>query len=395
MSLPIHVLHSRRVRTSTRHRSVNRTVLLLLLVIERFAYPNIMGKKSKKGVSRAGTKKHNAAGHGKSAASAPASLKGRIRSDSKASFESGGSNNAFNVHDTGMAQNFTVSAKEQPPPSFSNLGTDSDIHTILDMLNKENNAAPGQTMQTMMADVEKILISPPRVKKATDSAKEETSMDAPVISLPIDVSSSIQDAAVALEVVETELFEKSEKTSAPSLEKGEVVEAPTVENVVEIKPSPVEKPVVSEPSVQPPAVLAPAAAPDSAEVDDQPLFCVSDSPVDADAEMEPTKEIETPSVPVPAAKLKAQEKPDDAMNVWSSKLRDAVSLIDTDEMANQPPVLDVTPVKQPSKLIVPLIQTVSPSPDTSKRLPPPPTLDTPDAKDAETVKQNECGCIIV
>jgi hypothetical protein len=362
----------------------------LLLGIERFA-DFIMGKKSKKGVSRAGTKKHNAAGHGKSATAAAAPAKGRIRSDSKASFESGSSNNAFNVHDAGVSQNITVNAKEQPAPvSISGM----DINMILDILNKENNAAPGPAMQAMMDDVEKILISPPRVPKATDAAKEEMSLDVPVMALPKEVAASDQDPAEVVEAVETNVVEQSEKTPKPSLETVEkVVEAPPVEKVVEAPPVENVAVTVAE-IVPPPAVVKPAVIQDSVEVDDQPLFCVSDSPVDADAETEPTKELEAPAAPVPSEQPVAEAKSKEPMNVWSSKLRDAVALVDTDEMAHQPPVLDVTPVKQPSKLVVPLIQTVSPSPDTAKHLRSPPTLDTPDAKDVD-VKQNECGCIIV
>jgi hypothetical protein len=380
VSFPIHASRRLLKRGASSQREQNSTHPLPSS-LKRFASSDTMGKKSKKGVSRAGAKKHNAAGHGKSTTSTSTSLKGRIRSDSKASFESGSSNNAFNVHDAGVSQNITVNAKEQPAPvSISGM----DINMILDILNKENNAAPGPAMQAMMDDIEKILISPPRVPKATDAAKEEMSLDVPVMALPKEVAASDQDPAEVVEAVETNVVEQSEKTPKPSLETVEkVVEAPPVENVA----------VTVAEIVPPPSVVEPAVVQDSVEVDDQPLFCVSDSPVDADAETEPSKELEAPTTPVPSEPV-AEAKSNEPLNVWSSKLRDAVALVDTDEMAHQPPVLDVTPVKQPSKLVVPLIQTVSPSPDTSKHLRAPPTLDTPDAKDVD-VKQNECGCIIV
>lgn len=348
-----------------------------------------MGKKSKKGVSRAGTKKHNAAGHGKSAASASTTTKGRSRSDSKASYESGSSNNAFNVQDASISQNFAVNAKEQPTVVSSNVS--GEIQAILDVLNKENNAAPGVTMQTMMADVEKILISPPRMKNVVDSPKEETAMDAPVSSPPNEVPTLAEEKVAAVETVETPM-----KAPEPILEKVEVAEDPPVEKVEEIATTLVESVVDIGPPpaiLEPPVIVEPAVVvPDSVEVDDQPLFCVSNNPVDADSKpIEPTKEEEV--APAPDETPVSEAKSGEPMNVWSSKLRDAVSLMDTDDMANQPPVLDVTPVKQPSKL-VPVIQTVSPSPDTSKHIRSAPTLDTPDAKDVE-VKQNECGCIIV
>ena len=323
-----------------------------------------MGKKSKKGVSRAGAKKHNAAGHGKSTTTT--TTKARSRSDSKASFESGGSNNAFNVN--------------------GNAGVASTTPNFIDVLNKENNAAT-QAMQTIMTDVEKILISPPGLQlQEPNNATVLPTVDTPVISPPIEVIVSNEEPVVTTEFVETKPMLDASALPESNLEKVVAMEE-TVTNVGATKPSSVES--VAE-IAQSSKNVNLSVPPNSTEIDDQPLFCVSDSPIDTDAAV---NEKEAPTLEVSTGE-RAKSKASEPVNVWSSKLRDAVSLVDADEMVNQP-VLDVPPIKQPSKLVVPAIQTVSPSPDGSKQVRPPPTLDTPDAKDMENTKQNECGCIIV
>ena len=102
--------------------------------------------------------------------------------------------------------------------------------------------------------------------------------------------------------------------------------------------------------------------------------------------------------------------------IWSSTLRSMVSADDDEVLSDTPlsnkAVIDGTPHKH-SKLLVPIIQTVSPSPEhlsKQKQQPPSPTkklsylkeepipslLDVPDKKDLDpNVKQDLCGCTIM
>jgi hypothetical protein len=95
--------------------------------------------------------------------------------------------------------------------------------------------------------------------------------------------------------------------------------------------------------------------------------------------------------------------------IWSNTLRSIVSTDEEEVLADtsvsNKAVMDVTPLKPP-KLVVPIIQTVSPSPEQISKQSntklsylkeePIPSLDTPDKKDLDpNVKQDLCGCTIM
>jgi hypothetical protein len=118
------------------------------------------------------------------------------------------------------------------------------------------------------------------------------------------------------------------------------------------------------------------------------------------------------SIPVPPTKNEGKPSIDShQQQIWSSTLRSIVSTDEDEVFADTPisnkPVMDVTPLKHP-KLVVPIIQTVSPSPEHSSKQQkknnisylnheePIPSLDAPDKKDLEqNIKQDLCGCTVM
>jgi hypothetical protein len=336
-----------------------------------------MGKKSKKGVSRAGTKKHNAAGHGKASATAVTSTNGRVRSDSKSSFES--SNSVVNMNDSigaALAPATMIHINEQPQLSNSNVERNSKlIDDVSTLNNKENTATiPLMTTLTFVSDVEKVSVIASVLDQPTDpKEKISTETTAPLESVRVEEAPSKEEVVVTNEENITPLKSK------------ESTESMSNDVIVDVHLSPVVvQPFVVKVEVEQP--LPPA------DIIEDPFQEILENVSERVHQVETLKESTVATKENPVVVVKSM----DQVDVWSSKLRDVVSMVDVDDpaagVAVNKPVMDVTPVKQPR--LVPLIQTVSPSPDQSQQTRPIP-LDRPDTNDAEAAKQNECGCIIV
>jgi hypothetical protein len=339
-----------------------------------------MGKKSKKGVSRAGTKKHNAAGHGKASATAMTSTNGRVRSDSKSSFES--SNSVVNMNDNisaALAPTTMIHINEQPQLSSTNVESNSKLTDDVSALNNKENTAtiPLISTQTLVSDVEKISVLASVLDQPTDPKEENsTETTAPLESVRVEEPPSKVEVVVVV---------TNEENITP-LKSKESTESMSKDIIADVHQSPVVvQPVVVRAEVEQP--------PPPADIIEDPFQEILENVSERVHQVETLKESTVVTQENPVVVV----KPMDQVDVWSSKLRDVVSMVDVDDpaagVAMNKPVMDVTPVKQPR--LVPLIQTVSPSPDQSQHTRPPIPLDRPDTNDAEAAKQNECGCIIV
>ena len=375
-----------------------------------------MGKKSKKGVVRTNTKQHHAAGHGKATSTNTKASRGSSQVSScdnsldsnsvvlnntmtkQATGNTGGSShNSSTVAVTPMT---TVHVKEQtlvPPAAQRSTMTEEElramiIHNIARQrsLNQNHNNTTTTTTTTKNNNKEN------DQGEGIPSMTVISSKQPTVFTLDLDTDNTDDNALTPVPV---------EKLSTIATEKvtTDTVVAPLVETVVVPEPIVNVNPVVlPKETVNPPVV---PAKDESEEISTEPT--VNDAiPVKEEPVVEP--------IPAP---MDAKQMGDSQQQqqIWSSTLRSIVSADEdesevlADTSLSNKAVMDVTPVKlsHSNKLIVPIIQTVSPSPDPSSKQSskpisylnkeePIPSLDTPDKKDLEqNVKQDLCGCTIM
>lgn len=305
-----------------------------------------MGKKSRKGVSRAGAKNHSAAGQSK------ASSAGRNKSGSS----SVASRDALSLDNPDIAAS-TLPAPKGPPPQ--------DVMTFVNTLMMQHQAAVLNAANVNAANVSSQQQASSADDESNQFSKKISGTNAAIASAVATEEPVVEKEEVPAVSVAVEPEEKKEEIAAEKVPHSPVVPKPVVEKVrAPVVPEPaVEK--IAAPVVPEPVVVVKVAAP------------VVSEPAAAPLVPEP--------VVVEVAAPKAPEAEEAKIDVWSSKLRDVVATEDPTTLTK--PVMDVTPHK-PSAILV------SPARSPSTKNTPIPTLDTPHSKDVEA-KGNECGCIIV
>ena len=361
-----------------------------------------MGKKSKKGVTRAGTKKHPGAGKGraKSDASSRASRDNisvdgnpdlaRLASESKAPTGPPPKDVVAVVNNLVAAQQLNGEV-----PAAAEMAKVVAFGLSSGAANKENKMAEPEEK---IANIEEVDNSPSyvgdvNVTNSEDKEAEQPSVveepvnvevneviapvvepptpEIPVVEPPtLDVASPSKVAEPSKQAV-LEPESREEPAAAPEAEKVEepaelAVETPKVEKVADVEPQK-EKVEVPE-SIVKEVPVPPASVATAKDVVEEPTAPIAEKVTVAEPEKPKVDEVpeSNGSIP-PAAEATMKEA---APDVWSQKLRDVV--------ANEPtkPVLDVTP---------------PPTKSASRSAAP---LDLPSASEVE-VQQTDCGCLIL
>ena len=368
-----------------------------------------MGKKSKKGVTRAGTKKHPGAGKGraKSDASSRASRDNisvdgnpdlaRLASESKAPTGPPPKDVVAVVNNLVAAQqlNGEVPAaaevakvvasglsigaankenkRAEPEEKIANIGeVDNSPSYVGDvnMTDSEDKEAEQPNVVEEPRDVEVNEVIAPVVEPPTPVVPEPKEPVRVVEPPTLDVASPSKVAEPSKQAV-LEPESREEPAAAPEAEKVEepaelAVETPKVEKVADVEPQK-EKVEVPE-SIVKEVPVPPASVATAKDVVEEPTAPIAEKVTVAEPEKPKVDEVpeSNGSIP-PAAEATMKEA---APDVWSQKLRDVV--------ANEPtkPVLDVTP---------------PPTKSTSRSAAP---LDLPSASEVE-VQQTDCGCFIL
>ena len=404
-----------------------------------------MGKKSKKGVVRTNTKKHNAAGHGKSNSKALGSgHHGGGNSQISSCDNSLDSNSVKFNNNNQMKSNIAnttntvavtpmpmVHVKDQLPPSTATAQsqqqqrrlTEEDIRNLIinNIIQQRNNMNDKENKSGLPPSMTVISSKTPAVFSLNlddGNIDDVTQVEIPLAEEQQSKLPPVETAASATST-KNDLTQVEGATTLVTENVTEgIVPTPTTESsmlpesIVNIDPE-LTQVATKPPSVTPSTTVATETLP--AEVEVVPA---KEEPVFAPVELVPSKEMNTMSVvevestePVPPTENnKAKQSIDSQQQqIWSSTLRSIVST-DEDEVLSDTPiknkaVMDVTPLKH-SKLVVPIIQTVSPSPEHSSKNSnnisylnseePIPSLDTPAKKDLDQdVKQNLCGCTVM
>lgn len=406
-----------------------------------------MGKKSKKGVVRTNTKKHNAAGHGKSASAGNSKTLGSGR-------YSGGNSQISSCENSLDSNSVVFNSQMKPATATNTMGvTPMPIVHVKEQLPP---IAPSQRRLTE-EDIRNMIISNIIQQRNMNDKENKSGMP------PITVLSSKQPAVFTLNLDDgnidnvTELqmpLAKEQQPEQPLVETANetattndstpVEEQTTVvtENVTElVVPTPATEgtvlsasesivndvpeipQVVTEPPSETPSTAnaAQGVAVETVPSEMETVPAKEESVVEATLQLEVVPPTELDAVPVkdfsvvestePVAPTESEVKQSNdsqQQQIWSSTLRSIVSTDEDEVLADTPisnkAVMDVTPLKH-SKLVVPLIQTVSPSPEHVNKQrnitylnyeEPIPSLDTPDKKDLDqNLKQNLCGCTIM
>jgi hypothetical protein len=373
-----------------------------------------MGKKSKKGVVRTNTKKHNAAGQGKASSTNTKTLgSGRGTSSCDNSLDSNSvvfNNMKQTTGNTGSnTSNNTVAVTPMPivhvkeqllPPAQSQQRskmTEEEIRNMIinnialqrSMNNKENKSDDGMPSITVLSGKQPTVFT---LDLDTGSVEDVAEVEMPHFDdqvPPVEKTTNMTTIeATSVDVQSTPAAEKALDEAIIPTTEHELV--PKVDVVPEVTQNEPEDPPTVPAMEEPVATLT------------EPTLTVTDAvPEKEDAVVK----AEEPIPPAPVVAEQNSDSQQQQQQIWSSTLRSIVSA-DEDEaevLADDKAVMDITPLKQ-SKLVVPIIQTVSPSPEQLSKPSkisylkeePIPSLDTPDQKDLDrNVKQDLCGCCIM
>ena len=380
-----------------------------------------MGKKSKKGVSRTTTKKHqhHAAGHGKSSSNKALSS-GRPNGSQISSCDNSLDSSSVvfqNSMKTAPTNNTSVAVTPMPvvhvkeqllPPTQQRRLTEDELRAMIinniarqRSINDKENKSSGSAVPSV----------------TVLSAKQPT-------MLTLNLNDSTIDDVVEVKVPRTEL----PSVPAPTVETAQNVTAcestqPPVGTAnldTKVNSTLVENSTTAVMESATTIIDTAVTSTPSAAENDLVLASVNpEVPKETDQSPEDTSSDVTPFVPVQDETAVESNEPEPTAvdpqqkHIWSNTLRSIVSTDEDEEVLadtsiSNKAVMDVTPLKN-SKVLVPIIQTVSPSPEhatkqnsSNKNLSylngeePVPSLDTPDKKDLDSnVKQDLCGCSIM
>ena len=345
-----------------------------------------MGKKSRKGVSRAGTK-HNAAGQGRTSTARGS------KSDSFSLASTRASRDVDNVSLDNSEASFaklllatttaTTSLGPPPPDVFAfvnNLMMQQAMSTAAqpdnNPSNKENSVAGGILMTEenkkegfIVAEEDPPVVEPEPLSLVEPTVAETAQHEGTIevvaqtpVSGPTDCENFVTSVVIASEAVIVEPPNVTD--AAPSVAQEET---PRIQERASVVPEIVLQDELDAVIVQSDAAVEVKPPVTNDEAPNTP----NDKKTDAlgkNATSNSTESLEQQPVVIAST-----------VDVWSSNLRAVVG------EENTKPVIDVTPLK-PSTAAT----TIQPHTPIST----PPTLDTPDKHELNEKQMNECGCII-
>lgn len=373
-----------------------------------------MGKKSKKGVSRAGVKKHPAAGQSKARSASFQSNATGSRASSRASSP---------VSSLMEEMGLLASSKTADPLATSSVSPKPPPLDILDFVNT-------LMMQQELQQQQQLAAVNVQTTSAVDNNlcnKENSAMDAPSVvdhvvvkaehpvidNEPVDIQNEVELPVVpeaagwpsvvkdhseveksTLDVLDAAALLKQTNGSTVAISESMLAESNAgVETKIVVNANCPTAPL--PPTAASTAIVAEDASKEigvpktnQAAVQDLPSIPVEE-PIELDAKPDTaeneTRELQTAAAEkavdisnVPGESVPVLAQNDETVNVWSANLRDVVT--------GDKPVLDVTPLKQQPRVTIAIDPVVGEDEAVA-------AFDKPSPREQDGMK-NDCGCII-